>query len=430
VRSDGRDLRRNYLMSRVERARRHIRTYFVRALVAGTSGSALVAGFVSASGETWPLLGYIGLAAGLTCVVLGGQAMTTPRYKYLPIIPGTSRGRKILGRPPQLPLRADALRSPTKQVDAARCDDPVYFAGLRALIGPSCPIVVVPSNRRDVSKPHEVLFPLFSSAGTRSRVTVDLTKFGIPIKEYSFERELPEGVQDADHTLAIKDLIYTPNLAATLAMRDGPVTDPLLWPEHCVDPALLSRHDVVVVGGPDTNFWHAALFEPVFRTFNEPPSSVPLALNLRRDNGTYPSYGSRSLAVRLEGLGEVLPHTREEYVELDERLYPTYGMILACRNPFAAAVGLSRWCVFIAGTRSLGTSGGVLALTMLFDQMNRSSGCNFSSLVRTTAPDVHASASAILYRVSEVERAMIAREGTIHSRQRNSMAPASVFHRG
>ncbi len=143
-----------------------------------------------------------------------------------------------------------------------------------------------------------------------------------------------------------------------------------MWPEHCVDPMLLAEHDVVVVGGPDTNFWHGGLFEPVAREFARPPSSVPLALDMR-EPGVLPSYGSRSLTTVLAGSAAVFPHARGVRVGLDERLYPTHAMILACRNPYAAALGRSRWCVFVAGTRSLGTSGAVLALTLMLRQMRR-----------------------------------------------------------
>ena len=75
---------------------------------------------------------------------------------------------------------------------------------------------------------------------------------------------------------------------------------------------------------------------------------------------------------------------------MDERLFPTFGMIMACRNPFAAALGQSRWCVFVAGTRSLGTSGAVLGLAAMLRQMHGDPGLNFSSTVRTTRDGVQA----------------------------------------
>jgi hypothetical protein len=83
------------------------------------------------------------------------------------------------------------------------------------------------------------------------------------------------------------------------------------------------------------------------------------------------------LTAILSGSGAVFPYSRAERVELDERLYPTYAMILACRNPYAAALDQSHWCVFIAGTRSLGTSAAVLALTMMIGRMRDGPELNF-----------------------------------------------------
>src|SRR5262249_22407498 len=193
---------------------------------------------------------------------------------------------------------------------------------------------------------------------------------------------------------------------------DGGLADvPLMWPEHCVDPMQLAGRDVVVVGGPDTNFWHGALFEPVAEQFSSPRSSVPLALDLRETSPGLPIYGSRSMSVALAGLSSVLHHTREDEAELDERLYPTYGMILACRNPFAAAVGRSHWCVFVAGTRSLGTSGAVLALVMMLHSMARDPALNYYSEVPTDAADVTAPVSAVPCRTIPAEQSVLRRDG-------------------
>ena len=74
----------------------------------------------------------------------------------------------------------------------------------------------------------------------------------------------------------------------------------------------------MVVGGPDTNFWHGALFEAVVREFSTPRSSVPLALDMR-DDGSPPTYGSRSMTVRLGGARALFPHARGETVELEFR---------------------------------------------------------------------------------------------------------------
>lgn len=304
---------------------------------------------------------------------------------------------------------------------AALSDDPVYGASLRVLLGPSRPLLLIPSNRRDVAREHELLLPLFADRERRSEV--DLRPLGLPIEPYSFARELPEGVQDTDHTLAVKDLVFLPELAAALGPGDG--SAPVMWPEHCVDPLLLAEHDLVVVGGPDTNFWHGALFEPVAREFADPPSSVPLALDMR-EPGEPPSYGSRRLIAQLSGSGAVFPHSRAERVELDERLYPTHAMILACRNPYAAALGRSRWVVFVAGTRSLGTSGAVLALTLMLRRMRADPEADFASEVPIGSSRVRARVAAALVRVAEVEQAALRRDGELHPRQRRRLTPEGL----
>jgi hypothetical protein len=190
----------------------------------------------------------------------------------------------------------------------------------------------------------------------------------------------------------------------------------MMLPEHCVDPVQLAGRDVVVVGGPDTNFWHGALYEPVARAFATPPSSVPLAAGLREGSPELPSYGSRSLSVVLAGLSSAVRHTRHDRAELDERLYPTYGMVLACRNPFAAAVGRSHWVTFVAGTRSLGTSGAVLALTMAVQAMRADPRLNLWSEVPGGSDGARARVSALLCRVSEVEQSVLRRNGAITPR--------------
>jgi hypothetical protein len=256
-------------------------------------------------------------------------------------------------------------------------------------------------------------------------VEVDLRPFGIPLAPYVFERELPEGVQDVDHTLAVKDLVFVPELAAALRGDDLMADAPLMWPEHCVDPGLLAERDVVVVGGPDTNFWHGALFEAASREFAEPRSSVPLAMDMREE-GAFPTYGSRSITVLLGQSEEVFPYGREGRVELDERLYPTYAMILACRNPFAAALGRSHWCVFVAGTRSLGTSGAVLTLALMLQAMRADPDLNYFVEVPTDSAKVHAPVSAALCRTIEVEQAALRRDGRLTPRQRRRLPPENL----
>jgi hypothetical protein len=415
---------RNYAMSSTERVRRHLRVNGPRALLAAVSASAITAGFLSAADVVWGLLAYVGLTAGLAVLILIGLALL-PRLRHVLLVPTSIKVRPVPDRPRQLELVAVGSGAPIRRVAAAQAGDPVYGAGLRALLPPSRPMVVIPSNRRDVGREHELLLPLFADRRRRSRVEVDLRPLGIPLAPYVFERELPEGVQDVDHTLAIKDLLFVPELSAALRGDDAMADAPLMWPEHCVDPVLLADRDLVIVGGPDTNFWHGALFEPVAREFARPASSVPLALDLR-DEGAFPTYGSRSMTVSLGGLSSVFSHTREERVELDERLYPTHAMILACRNPFAAAVGRSHWCVFVAGTRSLGTSGAVLALTMMLRAMRQDPEANFFSEIPTDSPKVRARVSAVICRTVEVEQAALRRDGRLTPRQRRRIAPEGL----
>jgi hypothetical protein len=445
---------RNYLLSGRRRVVRHVLAHGPRALLGGITATGVLAGFLSASDFTWSLLAYIGVAAVATTMILVALALRVrPRYG-LPSLPSRridAARDAAAGRPPQLgavltdtgkqgkssepagqgkPARVARVTSRRLMV---RSDDPVYGAGMRVLLPPSRPLVVISSNRRDVGRDHELPLPLFSDHGRRTQVSVDLRPFGIPLAPYTFERELPEGGQDVDHTLAVKDLVFVPELAA--ALTNGGLSDglsgelsagPVMLPEHCVDPALLAERDVVVIGGPDTNFWHGALFEPVARQFDAPRSAVPLALDLRDLAGGFPIYGSRSISVQLSDLGTVFHHTRQERADLDERLYPTYGMALATRNPFAAAVGRSHWCVFVAGTRSLGTSGAVLGLVRMLRAMRADDGTNFSSLVPTTTPGMSARVSAVLFRTTEVEQAVLRRDGVLTPRTLRTLAPEGI----
>ncbi|HEU4348933.1 MAG TPA: hypothetical protein VFR35_14240 [Actinoplanes sp.] len=412
---------RSYVLTRAERFRRHLRVNSGRAILGGISVSGITAGFMDATDQHWDLIWYVVLAAVVAAGILAGLGAAGRRVRLLLLVPGTARARVAPGRPRQLELMPTGRGAPVRQIAAARCDDPVYGAGLRVLLEPSRPLLVIPSNHRDVAFEHELLLPLFADRERRSRVEVDLSALDIPVSAYVFARELPGGLHDSDHTLAVKDLVFLPELAAALGVTEAPV----MWPEHCVDPLLLADHDLVVVGGPDTNFWHGALYEPVTREFSRPHSSVPLALGMRGP-GELPTYGSRMLAAQLADAGAVFPHTSSDQVLLDERLYPTHAMILACRNPYAAALGRSRWCVFVAGTRSLGTSGAVLALTLMLRQMRRDPGTTFFSEVPTDSTRVRAPVSAVLVRVAEVEQAALNRDGELQPRRRRRLPPEGL----
>jgi hypothetical protein len=440
--ASGHSRARNYLLPPRRRVVRHLRAHGARAVVGGITAAGVLAGFLSASNVIWDLWGYICAMVAVTVVILIGLALRTlPGYGYPALARTLNPARaqahqqaeqEALGWPVQLPAVANPGARPGRR-SVIQLDDPVYGAGLRVLLEPSRPLVVISSNRRDVGREHELLLPLFAappSNGRRTQVEVDLRTLGIRLPPYGFERELPEGGQDVDHTLAVKDLVFVPELAAALGVGGGPAggsgLEPVMLPEHCVDPVLLSERDVVVIGGPDTNFWHGALFEPVARQFESPRSEVPLALDLRDMSSGQPVYGSRSISVQFADLGSVFHHTRQHRAELDERLYPTYGMALATRNPFAAAVGRSHWCVFVAGTRSLGTSGAVLGLIRMLRAMHADGTRNFSSLVPTTSPDLDARVSAVLYRTTEVEQAMLRRDGAVSSRLRRTLPAEGI----
>jgi len=470
---------RNYLLSRRRRVSRHLRAHGSRALLAGTTGTGVLAGFLSASNVIWPLLAYIAVAAvssGAVLITLGLRVhphygLPARPWPWIDLSPNRSPDDQLPGRPPQLDLirtgpghrapeedrsqgqgriqgesgaqgegrvqgesraqnedRAQKGRRRLPRWPTVRSDDPVYGAGLRVLLPPSRPLVVISSNRRDVGHVDELPLPLFSDHGRRTQVEVDLRPFGIPLAPYGFDRELPDGVQDVDHTLAVKDLVFVPELVAALSPQGGDHRPggPAMLPEHCVDPRLLADRDVVVIGGPDTNFWHGALFEPVARQFTVPRGDVPLALDLRDLSTGVPVYGSRSMSVQLSGLGSVFHHTRQDRADLDERLYPTYAMVLATRNPFAAAIGRSHWCVFVAGTRSLGTCGAVLGLVRMLRAMQADDDLNFSSVVPTAMANLSAQVSAVLLRTTEVEQAVLRRRGELTSRRRRSMAPEGL----
>jgi hypothetical protein len=414
---------RQYVSSRYERFRLHTRRNISKAAVSGVSVAGILAGFLSATGTVWPLLAYLAVIAAVGVLVLVLLSVPGGAAGYVMLWLRRQQRSQLPGRPQQLELVSSGVRrGGANFVLANRCDDPVYGAGLRALLGDSQPMIIMPSNPRDVGKPHELLYPLYVSGRSRSHVQLDVRPAGIPLPVLSFERELPEGAQDPDHTLAIRDLVYVPELVLALQEAGACLGTPLTWPEHCVDPQMIASRDVIVIGGPDTNFWHAALFEAVAREFDVPGSSIPLAVSLRELRNGSPVYGSRSMLVHLHAPAD-LPQPEDGLLEMDERLFPTFGMTMACRNPFAAAVGVSRWCVFVAGTRSLGTSGAVLGLAAMLRQMRSDPGLNFSSTVPTARDGVQAQVSAVLFRTSQVEQAMLRRDGTLLNRQRHTLPP-------
>jgi hypothetical protein len=80
----------------------------------------------------------------------------------------------------------------------------------------------------------------------------------------------------------------------------------------------------------------------------------------------------------------------------------------------------------LAGTRSLGTSGAVLGLVRMLRAMRDDDDRNFSSLVPTASGALDAPVSAMLYRIAEVEQAMLRRDGEVSPRLRRTLPPEGI----
>src|SRR5690242_3889833 len=95
---------RQYLSSRYEKFRRHIRENGVKAAVSGVSVAGITAGFLSAAQITWPLLAYLGiiLFVGAVALCLFGLPASWP--EYLMLLFGNRRHIEVYGRPRQLEL--------------------------------------------------------------------------------------------------------------------------------------------------------------------------------------------------------------------------------------------------------------------------------------------------------------------------------------
>ena len=380
------------------------RRYGLRSWLSGVTIAATVAAFLSASGVPEPLWFYLTLAAAGTGVTFVVFALGHPRYRFKVLALGmkVQRHGDDTGPGGGLYLVGDGPRPALAPVALGRAIDSAYEAGFRGLLDDDAPwIAVIPSSPRDVSKPHELLYRMFAKGQVRTQIRFHPGEFGIPVEAYAFERDLPEGTHDVDHMLAVKDLLYLPHLYTALHPEalEMDVGEPFIWPEHCADPLLLARRNIVVVGGGDTNFWHAAVFEAVWRKFAEPPSTIPLAMHFRHPITGGGRYDSRGLNVSLSG--ELPGAGRGEHV-LDERIFPTYAMILGCDNPFSTRTPPHR-CVFVAGTRSLGTGAAVIALAAVAANIRQQPGADYWSLVSSVDDKVRAGVSALLCRVTRVE---------------------------
>lgn len=404
-----------------------VRVYGMRAFVGALSILGIIATFLSASGIILRPWQYIAIMAGAFIGVLTTLILSSPRYKFLlfSLIYRRPLKRDPIDRPYHLHLRGAGKGAPVLQVAAGRRVDRVYEAGMRSLLDARNPIAIIASPPRDVSRKDALPAGMWSRGGTRSEAVVDPSVFGIPLEKYSFERHMTEGGgQDTDHMLAVKDIVFLPHLAVALRAaggEDGRPADPFIWPEHCVDIQFLAAHDLVVVGGGDSNFWHAAVFEPVLRSFTNPQSTVPLACDLRDPSGTLSFYGSQSINLNITNRHLIPGLEKARRHELDERRFPTSGMILAVENPFARALGRDHWCAFVAGPRSLGTSGAVLGLAAIIEEMRADPAVNYTTLVDTAEPDVTASVSALITRTIRCEYAADDYTGVLRPRGVNEI---------
>ena len=176
--------------------------------------------------------------------------------------------------------------------------DSFYVGTFRTLLASDHPsLIITPCNPRDVGRPELLLHEIVAAQWTGQPLTV---KLGSGTQEFQLIRQLPRA-NDTNHAFASRDVCYIADMAHELRLT-GSGHRPLVRPEHTVDLDQLATHNLVVVSGPDTNFWHAALYEAVARGFDNPPSTVPLALGLRDMTAKgVPIYGSADLFVRLRG---------------------------------------------------------------------------------------------------------------------------------
>jgi hypothetical protein len=377
-------------------------------------------GLLDASGTTEPLLAYLGLWALATVGVLVVRRRWVRLLALRGVVrlwhrltgAGASPPPSPLGSPPEdrVPARrgVPATARMTEVMQLTSTPDPYYFGTFRSLVdgggagtstGSRSPLIVTPCNPRDVGRPENLLHPVVVDQWDGHPINVPLGPWAGDVQ---LIRQLPKG-DDTDHAFASRDICYLPELGAEL-LRLGPAHTPLCLPEHCVDVDLLAGHDLVVLSGPDTNFWHAALFEAVARRFERPPSTIPLALGLRDTTSQgKPVYGSSDLFVQLRGAADAvgMPPS-EDALRLPETARPTYGMVLATANPLAEPDS-GRWCVFLAGTRSLGTMAATLCFAALLRALRRDDQADLSSLVPARDVPGHAAVAAALVRASKVE---------------------------
>jgi hypothetical protein len=382
--------------------------------IAAAVSAGAVVGFVAgilSTADVWTgrtgLLRYVALWAVVAALIIALRQRWVRRSALGLFLRG---GRRSVD--PASPIAArsgtDNTRALTQKtarlVMLTATPDPVYIGTFRSLLHDDVrALIVTPCNPRDVSRPENLLNPIVVAQWDGAPLKVDLGRWTTGVE---LIRQLPRG-NDVNHTFASRDFCYVAELSQQLA-RIGTPSTPVSRPEHCVDPDLLAEHDLVVLAGPDTNFWHAALYEAVARRFERPQSSVPLAVGLRDDSSHgLPIYGSADLFTRVVGAARSVGLRADAAgaVRISEVARPTMGFVLATTNPLSDPAR-PRWCVFSAGLRSVGTMAATLCLTSLLRALRADERRDFWSLV--PSPDVSGAVgtvAAMLVRASTVEAA-------------------------
>lgn len=397
--------------SRLDRLAHLLRSEGQRAVITSAAVVGFVAGMLDATSHNLPLWLYslAWLLLAVAMLVLRSSRLRARLAARLLWGPWSRLWGHPTSPPTELALVDTVTRAPVAPPLALRtrfrCSpDPWYEHGLTGLAHDDvAPLIITPCNPRDVSRPGELSFPVIVESWTGTPLTVRL---GAGVPPFRIIRDLPQA-NDTDHSFASRDVVYLPELGRELADLGSGGYGPLAMPEHCVDPELLAGRDLVVLSGPDTNFWHAALFEAVVRRFEAPDSAVPMAIGLRDVSSRgVPLYGSADLFLRLYRAAEATGRGSDDsgLVRLPEAQHPTYGLVLAVTNPLSPPTNL-RWCVFVCGVRSLGTMAASLVLASLLRAQRRGQPPDVFSWVPVTdaADPTLARVSALLVRAATVE---------------------------
>lgn len=103
----------------------NLRRYGTRSYLVGTSGTAVLAGVLSASGIAWSLLGYVAVAVSLTLAMFLSSIVMRPQHRYW-LFGAIYR----LPKRPELPeLIGTNARAAVPAILVSRGQDHVYFSG-------------------------------------------------------------------------------------------------------------------------------------------------------------------------------------------------------------------------------------------------------------------------------------------------------------